>query len=301
MAHGKAPTPRARQAVRRRRRQDAVHGDAEEGDRVDAGQASRRARRRRSRSPARTPRRTRFRAAARTSSDRAGGGGNAPWPIPLTDQYDLTKPEVEASQDTWGDKLNQDLDELDVLLFNRVVKRRESKDAAGENPQVMGLHCRCATSASVAGGDDCRSRSPTWRAGMLARQCALGRVPHHLDAQQAVPGRHDHDVVAARSTDDRRLGRRSAGVSAMAVRLRRICRIVSSSRRAAMPYAGNIRPERQLGAHTHQATARTSIPAWRSLSRTSTSGSNVAGDYSTVAAIWYPSHLPALLHRAATF
>jgi len=62
-------------------------------------------------------------------------------PDSVTDKYDLTKPEVEASQDTWGDKLNQNLDFLDELLFNRVVKNATGKDAsvAGVH-QVMGLH-----------------------------------------------------------------------------------------------------------------------------------------------------------------
>src|SRR4051812_41603578 len=72
----------------------------------------------------------------------------------VTDKYDLTKPEVEASQDTWGDKLNQDLDFLDELLFNRVAKNASSKDAAAENPQVMGVHLRLPAQSPAVSGTD---------------------------------------------------------------------------------------------------------------------------------------------------
>ena len=69
----------------------------------------------------------------------------------VTANYNLTKPEVEASQDTWGDKLNADLDVIDELIANRLVKDaagRDGEDGGGteaDNPQVMGLHLQLPT------------------------------------------------------------------------------------------------------------------------------------------------------------
>jgi hypothetical protein len=73
-------------------------------------------------------------------------------PDTVTDKYDLTKPEVEASQDTWGDKLNADFDAIDALLFNRVIKNLSGKDSIGTDPQVMGLHLNLPLQSLVGPG-----------------------------------------------------------------------------------------------------------------------------------------------------
>ena len=74
----------------------------------------------------------------------------------VTQYYNLTKPEVGASQDTWGDKLNADLDALDALVANRVIKYaigKDGEDGGGieaVNPQIMGLHLRVPTQTDGA-------------------------------------------------------------------------------------------------------------------------------------------------------
>jgi hypothetical protein len=40
----------------------------------------------------------------------------------FTSRYVFTKPEVTASDDTWGDKLNTDLDNLDIVLGGNLFK-----------------------------------------------------------------------------------------------------------------------------------------------------------------------------------
>jgi hypothetical protein len=43
-------------------------------------------------------------------------------PDALTEHFDFTKPEVGASDDSWGTKFNNNLDAIDAAIFNRVAK-----------------------------------------------------------------------------------------------------------------------------------------------------------------------------------
>jgi hypothetical protein len=79
-------------------------------------------------------------------------------PETRTANYPLTQPEVGASQDTWGNRLNEDLVILDRLLFNRIVKNATNEDIAAAAHQVMTLHLDLPAqvdgqAAGTAGGE----------------------------------------------------------------------------------------------------------------------------------------------------
>ena len=85
----------------------------------------------------------------------------------VTEKYDLAKPEVGGSQNTWGDELNANMDRLDQLLFNRVVKTATERDAAAENPQIMDLHLRVPLQAAgktalELGGEGMLAANASW-------------------------------------------------------------------------------------------------------------------------------------------
>ena len=70
-------------------------------------------------------------------------------PDTLTEYYDLVKPEIEASADTWGEKLNADLDKIDKALRNCLI----STSAPEFNTPMtdQGTNIRLYLPAQVAG------------------------------------------------------------------------------------------------------------------------------------------------------
>jgi hypothetical protein len=91
-------------------------------------------------------------------------------PAALTNYYNLMKPEVGADQDIWGGELNQDMDLLDSLLHNRVVKTLVAPDNIAPNPQRIdtGLVV-LAQSGAAAGVGDVEAASVTTAAWVEKR------------------------------------------------------------------------------------------------------------------------------------
>jgi hypothetical protein len=73
-------------------------------------------------------------------------------PETRTANYPLTQPVIGGSQDTWGNRLNEDLVILDRLLANRVVKSATNEDVAAAAHQVMTLHLDLPAQSGVAAG-----------------------------------------------------------------------------------------------------------------------------------------------------
>ena len=70
-------------------------------------------------------------------------------PDTLTEYYDLVKPEIEGSSDTWGEKLNADLDKIDTALRNCLIT---SSPAAFNSPlTAQGTNIPLYLPAQVAG------------------------------------------------------------------------------------------------------------------------------------------------------
>jgi hypothetical protein len=94
-------------------------------------------------------------------------------PDTLTEYYDLVKPEIEASSDTWGEKLNADLDKIDAALRNCLIT---TSPTAFETPMTaQGTNIPLYLPAQVAGS------APTHTQLAATQGWAESRIVYYLN------------------------------------------------------------------------------------------------------------------------
>jgi hypothetical protein len=95
-------------------------------------------------------------------------------PDTLTEYYDLVKPEIEASADTWGEKLNADLDKIDTALRNCLVT--SSPPSLSQDPLIaQGTELPLYLPAQVAGS------APTHTQLAATQGWVEGRILYYMN------------------------------------------------------------------------------------------------------------------------